>query len=206
MLAYFPKMSEHPNTSGMNKLGDIAISEVKNMKTVEVITLSLSILGAVTGTISFFILMWEKIKYRPRVAVRLIGVYNIAPNKSQPRIIPVVKLRNMGKTKITVQELPNLIVQLDDKKKKYKLDPPKWDEPIYVELKPLEIKVIHYYARELEEDIESGEFPDIRKKPEKVHFEIKVKTTEGNYETSTIGLRILDKNTIDWLKKVGGIQ
>jgi len=175
------------------------------MDTIEVVTLSIAILGAVTGTISFIMHMWEKVKYRPRIAVKLIGVYDIAPNKPHPRIVPVVELQNKGKTKITVHELPNLIVQLHDEEKRCNLDPPKWNEPFYVELKPLEIKTTYYSARKLEDDIMFGKFPDIRKKPDRVRFELKMKTTAGNYTASVIGFRVLDKKTIDWLKKVGGI-
>ena len=178
------------------------------MNTIQIITLCIAILGAVTGIISFSLQMWQKLKYRPRLSAELIGVYEFPSEKGTPYIVVVVEYRNPSKDRVTVPGTPDIIVkdQLGKNLGEFNLDPTRWDEPLQVVLAPQEVKVMPYSGRELATAIVSGVIPDLRSTDANIMFELVGESTAGRFNARASGIRRLDKRTIEWLKMAGGIE
>lgn len=178
------------------------------MSTVQIITLCIAILGAVTGTISFSLQMWEKLKYRPRVSAELIGVYELPSEDQTPDIVVVVEYRNPSKDKVTILRTPDIIVkdQLGKILGKFNLDPTRWDEPVQVVLDPQEVKGRSYFGRELSTAMVSGAMPDLKSADANVVLELVGESTAGRFTARAKGIRTLDKETVEWLKRAGGIK
>lgn len=172
------------------------------MKKKENITLLIAILGAITGLISFYFVIQEKIQYRPRIEIDLVGVYDISGDSIEPWIVIVAEFRNLGNSKVTIDNLPYLNVKSlkHNIESNYQLNTNKLNELIYVELSELEIKTVTYRCYQFEMDIMEGKYPNFNKISEELFFEIYGKSTVGGYKASGKGLIILDKNSIDILK------
>jgi hypothetical protein len=180
----------------------------EKMDKIQIITLCIAIIGAVTGTISFSLQMWEKLKYRPRLSAEIIGVYVLPSEGQTPDIAVVVEYRNPSKDRITILRTPDIIVKDKSGKKlgKFNLDPSNWNEPVQYPIGPQEVKGVPYRGRELSDAISTGIIPELSSLNDDVFFELEGESTAGQFTARTSGIRCLDKSTIDWLKKEGGIQ
>lgn len=178
------------------------------MSTLQIITLCIAVLGAVTGTISFSLQMWQQLKYRPRLIAELIGVYELPSEDQMPPIVIVIEYRNPSKDKVTVLRTPDIIVKdhLGNILGKFNLDPWRWDEPVQVALDPQEIRALSYSGRELSTAMTSGLPADVLSTDANCVFEIVGESTAGRFTARAKGMRRLDKKTVEWLKIAGGIE
>jgi hypothetical protein len=176
--------------------------------TKQTITLTLAILGAVTGTIAFSVQMLEGWKYRPRVTAELTGVYRMNVEQHARKVVAVVvEFRNRGKERITILGTPDLIV-IDSTGKvrgRFNLDPLEWDKPLDTILEPLEVKRQPYDGREIENAIANGNLADLFSPASGVRFKLIGKSTAGRFTSEEVSLQEVDEDTVGALRLLGKI-
>ena len=158
----------------------------------ENITLVLAIVGAVTGLISFSINVQDQIKYRPRVEMDF-KIVDVARSQPRPQIVAVLIYKNLGKSRINLVKTPEVMVLHPDGKKfgPFTMLPPKLDvAQMLISLEPLGVKDQGYVVPELEEAIVGGQLADIRSHPTKFKFEVRIKTTEGDFHQTFAGIEL----------------
>ena len=158
------------------------------------ITLILAIVGAVTGLIAFSMNVKEQIKYRPRVEMDF-KIVDFARDKPRPQLVGVLIYKNLGKSKINVTRTPEILVNHPDGRQfgPYTMFPPKLDPAqMLISLDALGVRDQAYMIPDLEQDIASGELPDIRSRPDEFRFEVSITTTEGNFRQSFVGIDLVD--------------
>ena len=155
------------------------------MNKANIITLVIAVIGAVTGTLSFTIQMYEKWESRPRLLVEQQGIYDLMPESNTPRYVLVVTYENLGNSTVTLRRVPSLRVksQRSTLSREFEINPVDWSERQDISIPPHTRIQTSYSLDDLVKLYTTGEWSELRESPQSIQFRLIVETNAGTFES-----------------------